>query len=63
VRRHFTIANCMRNIYYEELQRCLEAELASSSINGPGKESFDAKLLEPVLVGNVNLTIKNYNLT
>lgn len=53
----------MRNEYYEELLRCLDAELASSSINGPGEGSFNAKLLEPVLVGNVNLTIKNYKLT
>ena len=53
----------MRNVYYEELLKCLDAELASSSINGPGEGSFDAKLLAPALVGNVNLTIKNYKLT
>ena len=63
VRRHFTIANCMRKAYYEELLRCLDAELAPSSINGPSGGSFDSKLLEPVLAGNVNLTIKNYQLT
>lgn len=63
LRRHFTIANSMSKAYYEELLKCLDTELSSSSINGPGGGSFDAKLLEPVLVGNVNLTIKNYKLT
>ena len=59
VRRHYTIANCMRKEFYEALVNAVR----SWEEDAPSTENkFDSSLLSTKEVNSINLTIKNYNL-
>jgi len=59
VRRHYTIANCMKKEFYEELIRCLEFENASNTINNI-ESGFNMDLLNAEDQDTINITVKNY---
>lgn len=76
VRRHYTISNCMRKVFYDELLRCLDSRLEIGSSSAQG-EVFDQKLMESTAEGivnmskdmtmdeqypQVNITVKNYDI-
>ena len=59
VRRHYTIANCMRKEFYEAL---VNAVLSWKEDASSTETKFDSSLLSTKEVNSINLTIKNYNL-
>ena len=61
LRRHFTIANCMRRKFYNELLRILKAENQSFAMEH-SNVTFDISLLSSEDSNQINISCKNYGL-
>ena len=56
VRRQYTVANCLRGVFYNSLVKALEDAIIGLNVN------FDVNLISNESSDAVNVTLKNYRL-